>query len=61
MGVSRDERRAELARLTKKQLITKCRIGIRRPDGRIVELLDATGWTKDELIAYLLDTEHPRP
>ncbi|MFI5782605.1 hypothetical protein [Nocardia sp. NPDC051570] len=61
MGVSRDERRTELARLTKKQLIAKSRIGIRRPDGQIVELLDTEGWTKDELIARMLDIQFPRP
>lgn len=57
---TRDETRAALARLGKRQLIAKCRNGITRPDGRVVESLDdLSAWARDDLIAHILDVLHP--
>lgn len=54
------ERRHELARMTKKQLIALCREGIRRPDGKpeVIEG-DLENWLKSELVEEILSVEQP--
>ncbi|WP_063045002.1 hypothetical protein [Nocardia pseudovaccinii] len=56
---TRDERSAQLHRLTKQQLIAKCRTGIERPDSRVVEFLGEShrAWTRDELITRILEIQ----
>jgi hypothetical protein len=59
---TREERRAELSRMTKRSLAAMCRDGIRRPDGGLAFIEGAhpvERWDKDEIITSVLSVEYP--
>ncbi|MGI8446963.1 MAG: hypothetical protein ACR2MP_07245 [Streptosporangiaceae bacterium] len=62
---ARQLRRAELDKMTKRQLVTKYRAGIRGPDGSTVRYGSSAhppeSWRKDELVSRILSIEFPSP
>lgn len=64
MAADRNERRKALACQTKQALIGMCRDGIPNPRGgrtHVYGRYSLEKWTKDEIIATILDVEYPPP
>lgn len=62
MRIPKDDRRRELARMTKTRLVRMCGAGIHRPDGGLsyIEggMYPLSQWRKDEIIEAILRAEY---
>jgi hypothetical protein len=61
---AKNDRRKQLARQTKAALIAMCTEGVPNPRGGTTRVWGAhplQEWTKDEIVATILDIEYPPP
>jgi hypothetical protein len=62
--MDRHDRRKQLAKMSKAALIEMCRAGVPNPRGGTTMVwgrYSLDKWTKDEIVATILDIEYPPP